>query len=97
MEDTVREMENVGVQLEAVSDLLSVILDNLLYFGKLNPASGDATDQLEVATLCSNLPKGQSLLYLAQEKVRDIQGYACAPLFPKPAGKSRGRFLGQSP
>lgn len=74
MEDTVREMENVGVQLETVSDLLSVILDNLLYFGKLNPASGNAADRLEIATLCSNLPKGQSLLYLAQEKVRDIQG-----------------------
>lgn len=74
MEDTVGEMENIGVQLETVSDLLSVILDNLLYFGKLNPASDNTADRLDVATLCGNLPKGQSLLYLAQEKVSGIQG-----------------------
>lgn len=71
--ETVPSMEDVSTQVDAVSQLLSVILEDLLYFGKLNPSSDDSTEQINISTLCDNLPKGQALLYLAQEKMDEIQ------------------------
>lgn len=71
--ETVPSVEDVSTQIEAVSHLLSVILEDLLYFGKLDPSSNAVQDQIQIAKLCSNLPKGQALLYLAQEKMNDIQ------------------------
>lgn len=66
-------LEDVSTQVDVVSNLLDVILEDLLYFGKLNLLDGDTLEKAKVATLCNNLPKSQALLSLAQEQINDIQ------------------------
>lgn len=69
----VSNLKEVSTQVDVVSNLLDVILEDLLYFGKLNPLDGDTLEKAKVATLCNNLPKSQALLSLAQEQINDIQ------------------------
>lgn len=69
----ISNLKDISDQVDVVGDLLDIILEDLLYFAKLNSFSGDTLEKTKVATLCDNLPKSQALLSLAQEKINDIQ------------------------